>query len=313
MSDSDLEPLILRGLDGANPLAFLATVGVLRVLTGSATELRPQLAWRVHHGAWRPSLRLVERLTEDELADRIFASCSKQHCEAAFGLGDNLSVTAEVFRSFAADAASAARLGEPVHAEFAAAFASEVTVSENGTVQDTALRTMSGAGHQHFLKTMQNLVRETTREHVEKALFRRWDYDDPVRNMSLRWDPADDSRYALRWSDPSGDPERQRSGAMWGANRLAIEGLPMFPVMPSARQLETTAFRTAGSRGTSWTWPIWEAYVGLDVVRSMLALKELQATVPDRAALSARGIVESFRSRRLTVGKFRNFTWGAPA
>jgi hypothetical protein len=172
---------------------------------------------------------------------------------------------------------------------------------------------MSGAGRQHFLKTMQNLVAQTRTEHMHKTLFQRWDYSDPVRNMSLRWDPYDDNRYALRWSDPSGDPERERGGAMWGANRLAIEGLPLFPVMPGAQQLETTGFRTAGSRETFWTWPIWEPYIGLDEVRSLVALDDLQADTPNRTRLSARGVVEVLRSQRLTVDMYRNFTWGVPA
>lgn len=47
--------------------------------------------------------------------------------------------------------------------------------------------------------------------------------------------------------------------------------------------------------------------------RSLVALKDLQGETPDRTSLSARGIVEVFRSQRLTVDKFRNFTWGMPA
>ncbi len=100
---------------------------------------------------------------------------------------------------------------------------------------------------------------------------------------------------------------------MWGANRLAIEGLPLLPVMPGERQLETTGFRTGGSKGTFWTWPIWTVPVALDTLRSLLALQELQGNFIDRAQLEKRGIEEVFRSQRLTTGKFRNFTRGTPA
>lgn len=303
---------ILRGLDGANPLAYLAALGVLRVLTRAKAELRAKLAWCASEGAWRPRLRLVRALSHQELAEAVFEACNACRCDQALALGDDLVVDPAAYRRFAVAAAEAALADNPCHAEFAASFACEVTVDDNGHVQDTAFRTMSGAGHQHFLKTMRNLVSATQSQHIARALFERWDYSDPVRNMSLRWDPADDSRYALRWSDPSGDPDRQRIGSMWGANRLAIEALPLFPVMSAARQLETTGFRTAGSRGTFFTWPIWDADLGLDEVRSLLALSDLQAEVPDRTCLLKRGVLEVFRAQRLTVGKFRNLTRGTP-
>lgn len=312
MSQSN-ETLLMRGLDGANPLAFLASLGVLRVLTHADPDLSAKLAWCASEGIWRPRLQVAHRLQDDQFAQRVFAACRQTHCRTVLELGDDLNLEPAAYRSFVDAAAAAARRGELAQAEFAASFACEVTVNENGSVQDTAFRTMSGAGHQHFLKTMRNLVAETQVTHIQRALFQDWDYGDPVRNMALRWDPVDDSRYALRWSDPSGDPERQRSGAMWGANRLAIEGLPLFPVMPTAKQLETTGFRTAGSRATFLTWPIWERPIGLDEVRSLLAMQELQVEVPDRKRLLARGVVEVFRAQRLTVGKFRNFTRGTPA
>jgi hypothetical protein len=313
MIETNPEALLLRGLNGANPLGFLAALGTLRVLTRADASLRPQMAWQVREGAWRPGIQLSSTFNEEQFAHYVVDACDKVKCDAAFDLGDDLSVSADAYRTYASAAAHATSRSEFIHAEFAACFASEILVNENGAIQDTALRTMSGAGHQHFLKTMRGLVTETRASHIEKALFRRWSYDDPVRNMSLRWDPIDDSRYALRWSDPSGDPERQRGGAMWGANRLAIEGLPLLPVMPATKQLETTGFRTAGSRGTFWTWPIWETPIGLDEVRSLVALRELQADRLDRLSLSARGVAEVFRSQRLTVGKFRNFSWGIPA
>lgn len=307
------QTLIMRGLDGSNPLAFLASLGVLRVLTHAHPDLGAKLAWCVSEGAWRPRLHLAHRLQEDQFAQRVFDACKTMHCEAALALAKDLNVEPPTYRSFAASAAASAQRGKLVQAEFAATFACEVTVGENGSVQDTAFRTMSGAGHQHFLKTMRDLADKTGVPHIRRTLFERWDYGDPARNMTLRWDPADDIRYALRWSDPSGDPERERRGAMWGANRLAIEGLPLFPVMPTAQQLETTGFRTGGSRGTFLTWPIWEGPVGLDEVRSLLAMQELQAETPDRKRLLARGVVEVFRAQRLTVGKFRNLTRGTPA
>lgn len=304
--------LVLPGLDAANPLGFLAALGSLRVLTLAADDHPPQLTWLKQDGAWRPCLLVALSLTEEQWSQSLSDACRQVKSAAVFALGDDLNVSPKAYRAYSRAAADSAGRGDLTHAEFATCFASEALTTESGAVQDTALRTMSGAGHQHFLNTMRNLIAETNAGQLQRALFSPWRYDDPVRNMTLRWDPSDDSRYALRWSDPSGDPDRQRNGAMWGANRLAIEGLPLLPVMPTARQLETTGFRT-GSRGTFWTWPIWETPIALDTARSLLALDELQFEVPDRVSLQKRGVAEIFRSQRLTVGKFRNFTWGAPA
>jgi hypothetical protein len=169
---------------------------------------------------------------------------------------------------------------------------------------------MSGAGHQDFLAVARNIVNSTTPRHLERALFQTWQYDDPVEKQTMRWDPIDDIRYALRWRDPSGDPIRKKRGSMLGANRLAIEGLPLLPTIPVRSVLHTTGFSRWDSRVTFWSWPIWQTLLPLDTIRSLLSLSELQLLVPPRRKLVRMGVVEIYRSQRLTVGKFRNF---APA
>jgi CRISPR-associated endonuclease/helicase Cas3 len=65
-----LHPLALTGLDGSNPLAFLAAVGTLRL----ADELFPgtALRWEVA-GGWQPVLELPARLSEEEFLGRLHA------------------------------------------------------------------------------------------------------------------------------------------------------------------------------------------------------------------------------------------------
>lgn len=307
--------ILLPGIDGANPLGFLAALGTLRTLTGDADAIR--LHWTKHANAWRPVLTMPEPIEPDALIERLAAALARHANENAFTLGDNPSVLLDVFRTYAQQAAQTAWNGNRTWADFAAAFAGEFPPSDkDDKVPDTALRTMSGAGHQHFIKFMRNFIEQTRPDHLRKALFETWRYDDPIQNMTLRWDPSDDSRYALRWSDPSGDPNRKSIGSMWGANRLAIEALPLLPTLPTRRQLETTGFHTEGARRTHWTWPIWDKPVGLGTVRSLLDMADVQRSdCPgvQPQELGARGIVAVYRSRRLTSGKFRNFTMGVPA
>jgi hypothetical protein len=306
--------LDLFGLEGSNPLAFLAALGTLRTLSLSWPNRLVRLSWRPVDG-WRPALHFTTPTCADEVLGTLASRLSGAHDQLQFNaIGDDLTVAPSVFREFVQLAATVATTADRVAADFAAAFGCECIMTENAdkpTIQDTALRTMAGAGHQHFLGFMRNVIRATQPEHLRKALFEPWRYDDPVTNLTLRWDPVDDVRYALRWRNPSGDPTRKSAGSVLGANRLAIEGLPWFPTAPQANgRLATRGFRGHRSTNTFWTWPIWERPATADTVRSLLALRELQEDRPPRGSLKSRGISEVFRSQRLTIGKVKNFTAG---
>ncbi len=172
-------------------------------------------------------------------------------------------------------------------------------------MQDTALRTMSGAGHQHFVEFLVNIIRNTESSHLYSTLFEFWRYDDEGRGANLRWDPIDDRRYAMRWKNPSADAAR----SMRGANRLAIEAIPFFVTAPMGGRLETTGFRTR--KGTFWFWPIWEPAIDAQAVITLLQLAAVSSGTLD-GSLVSRGIKVVYRSQRITVGKFRNFTPAQP-
>lgn len=303
----------LAGFDGNNPLAFLAALGTLRTLTLAWPDANVRLSWYLD-GAWHPILHATHPLQQASLVDALCVELQRMKSHPALDLGDNLGVPPSVFYKYAQRAQATASLSDRRWADFAAAFACEGTTTRDSkkqqVVQDTALRTMSGAGHQDFLAVARNIVNSTTPRHLERALFQPWQYDDPVEKQTMRWDPIDDIRYALRWRDPSGDPVRKKRGSMLGANRLALEGLPLLPTIPVGSVLHTTGFSGRGSRDTFWSWPIWQAPLSLDTTRSLLSLRELQLSVPPRRMLVRMGVVEIYRSQRLTVLKFRNF---APA
>ncbi len=304
--------IVLTGLDGSNPLAFLAALGTLRALDLATAGAGARMGWRVHGAAWRPEITVDGSLTEGTLLDLLENQLRKLKGHPALARWDNLGVPPEEYRIYALDARAAAGGRDRIWADFAAAFACEVVTTTDSkkqpVVRDTAFRTMSGAGYQHFLGNMRNIVATTTREHLAKALFAVWTYDDPLVNSTLRWDPADDIRHALQWRDPSGDPARRTGGTVLGANRLAIEALPLFSTAPVGSKLETTGFSGSGARDTFWSWPIWSGPASIDVCRTMLALEELVAEAPDRATLRARGVAVVYRSQRITEGKYRNFT-----
>lgn len=306
-----MSELILNGLDGGHPLGYLAALGALRVTSLEWPQGQAKMHWANQSGGWRACLTLPAEMDQETWLAFLHASLRFPDSLAPFSLADDLTIPCSAFRAAALRAGTEATRQDRRYADFLAAFGSEAIESQingkkTGDITDTAFRTMSGAGHQHFLGFMRELAKATEIEHLRQALFQPWSYTDP--GPSLRWDPRDDRRYALRWRQPSGDPTR----TVRGANRLAIEALPLFPTAPLGRRVETTGFNQRRRQGVFWTWPIWTTPLTLDVVSSLLALQELSKEVPDRRCLTPLGIAEIYRSQRITEGKYRNFTPARP-
>ncbi|NLI82291.1 MAG: hypothetical protein GX443_11510 [Deltaproteobacteria bacterium] len=302
---------VLAGLNGTNPLAFLAAIGTLRVSTLAFPDRTPRMRWAIWEGAWRPWLSIEATVDVETWLEGIDRVLREETGHIAFGIADNLNLPIEAFRKVGRDAMELARPNDRRYADFLAAFGSDAVESvvngkRSGMMADTALRTMSGAGHQHFLGFMRTLAKDNEIKDIRSALLGRWTYSDP--GPSMRWDPNDDRRYALRWLEPSGDPIR----TVRGANRLAIEGIPLLPTMPVKGRLETTGFTQEKRRQAVWSWPIWKQQIGLKVLSSLISLPELQKDNPDRNALMAMGIAEVYRCDRITEGKYRNFTIAHP-
>ena len=301
--------LVLSGLDGGNPLGFLAAIGTLNTASVAEPDSGWLMKWVAQDGSWFPAL-FANRVVSGEHLVALLASALRRGATPEFDFDRNLNVDAEKFRKVARDAQNCATTRERRYADFVTAFGCEAVVTRDGkSIQDTALRTMSGAGHQHFLGTMKLLHDAVNEEHFHKALFNTWDYSDV--KLGLRWDPEEDRRYALRWGNPS-DTNKNPIMTMWGANRLAVEALALLPAVPDRRRLETTGF-VQRERAMLFTWPIWECAVSREVARSLLALGEIQESDPGRTELRAMGVAEVYRSRRITVGKYRNFTHAHPA
>ena len=298
--------LLLSGLDGSNPLGFLAAVGTLRTVGLAEPDAGWSMKWLMRDGIWVPALFADRSTSSNALVDLLCCQLRRESTPE-FDFSKNLNIKPGQLRSEAMMARSHAQPHDRRHADFIAAFGCEIyETRDRKSIQNTALRTMSGAGHQHFLGTMRELISVTERAHLHSSLFAAWRYSD--EKLGLRWDPEEDRRYALRWDDPSdgGGVKTVR-----GANRLAIEALPVFPTVPGERELETTGFSTR-DRAALFTWPIWRVAISIDVLRSLLALPDIQRPEPSRERLAEMGVVELYRSQRITAGKYRNFTRALP-
>ena len=306
MPDPDDRSLALTGLNGGNVLGFLASLGTLRTLALADPTAEWRMKWIVGDGSWIPAISSQTALSPDILAERLFTLLGREATQE-FEFAKSLTVTPEAFRQVAREAQQCASRHDRGFADFIVSFGSEAFSTRSGKIQDTGLRTLSGVGNQHFLYTMKKLHDKTTADDLRRSLFDPWDYAD--RKLGLRWDPEEDRRYALRWGNPS---DGKGVPTMHGANRLAVEALPLLPSVPGARQLHTTGIARR-DRAVFLTWPIWEDPLSMDVVRSLLAQRELQHPEPNRATLHARGIVEVYQCQRITTDYFRNFTHAVPA
>ncbi|BCX02192.1 MAG: hypothetical protein KatS3mg053_0130 [Candidatus Roseilinea sp.] len=305
--------LTLTGPDGANPLGFLCALGILRTLSNAWPDSEVKMKWQQIGAPWRPVLRASHANLDDKeeagqkavIVNAIFEELKRMEKHPAQRWNDTHDISPEDYREYASEARDLFfRASNADHrpAEWAAASACDV-VTDGEHVEDTAFRTMSGQGHQHFLKQIRSLQERLEKKHIDEALF-GWQYQD--EKLNLRFDPSEDRRHALRWKSPDKDPIK----TVWGANRLAAEGLPLCPVFPAGTKLKTTGFRGSGKDDTFWTWPLWSGFLNVSVVRSILALSTLQAEQPSRTDLSPLGIVEVYRAQRINVGRYRAF---APA
>jgi len=118
----------------------------------------------------------------------------------------------------------------------------------------------------------------------------------------MRWDPAEDRRYALLDRDPTASGNKPRT--VWMANLLAYRALALFPSAPTPWGLRTTGWSRSGE---AFTWPLWRPPAAPDTIRSLMLLDELGKPVPDRRGLRARGIVAVYRAQRIKVGSAPNF------
>lgn len=295
--------ILLTGLDGSNPLAFLAALGTLRTLTIALPDETVRMAWEQQEGAWRPRVWCSLASDRDALVGRLAQTLPSQ-LSAPWTADKRLPFSAVSLQKLMTEAATASTDGDRTSADLLAAFGSEVIADEKGNFADTSFRMVrSGdSAGQGFLYYACNNALSTTTEDIRTSIFDRWVYSD--RGSSFRWDPAENKVYALQAGDPSDDG----SLSVVGANRLALEALVLFPVHPTSAGAATTAFAPASTRsGLEFCWPIWTVPLAVNVMGSLLATTILhKASAAVRASM---GVAAMFKSRQFKPNQYyRNFS-----
>lgn len=303
------DALRLDGLDGANPLGFLALLGAAHLACRFAPELR--VHWEGSGLGWRPVLS-AHGCDRPALVDKLTHALAGAG-PAPFDLDARLPFAQRGFRQAMVEAAIAFD-GQRRFVDLLSGLGSDAFIDKEGLFSETALRmTRSGDAAGQGLPYYVLAAREgLSPAQIDAMLFNAWRYDDDC--FSLRWDPVEDQRYALRSDDPSQKAnKRAGSRGVKAANAVAAEALAMLPVQPQANQVATTGFASCGRRMVAFTWPIWTVPCGLDVMRSVLSDPELSRPQPDRRRLAARGVAQAFRSERFASSVYyKNFSPGRP-
>lgn len=297
-------PLLLKGLDGGNPLAFLALLGCVSLSRCFLPEAR--FSWTHAEGAWKPQVHDFEG-EQGQFAECLHKAMAQSPTKP-FEIDKRLPFLREKLHVAMRECAGVSSQENHHEVDLLAGMGSDA-YADDSMFLDTSLRMVRSGDSklQGFPFYALAIQKAATPGDLLAALFSPWRYEDD--GYSLRWDPIEDQRYALRWRDPKKD----KLGTVRGANALAIQALALLPVQPQLHGVATTGFARMEKKRDVFTWPIWTRPISRDVIRSLLSLRELGRDEPDRDLLLAVGVEEIFRSERVAPNKYyKNFTHSRP-
>lgn len=293
--------LLLSGIDGTNPLGFLAALGLLRVFSLQKDGVK--LSWQISDGTWRPSLFGVG-VPLPELGAKLCAEIRKLD-HSAWSIDSKLPFKASIWRQNANDSVRISSHLNRQKTDNIASFGASCFAKGDDDFEKTELcmvRAGDSAG-QGLTSYGKRIIETILPEKLRQAIEKDWLYSDD--QCALRWDPSEDKPYAVQWRNPS------KIGALSekGANCLALFGMVCFPVIPVKNHVETTGFGLKKPKQSSLTWPIWRNPINLNVALSLLSLSALQREQPNKLELASLGIAAAYRCNRvMTSTYYANFT-----
>lgn len=195
--------IVLKGLVGANPLGFLAAVGLLRLVSRLDGNARLGFTDDGAFHAWVSSRRELEM--PDIVADDAAANAGPQPWRLEYEKTEKKGVKVvadlkpppETFAAFLQLAIEEWAEGAPVRAGYAAAFATDVAVDGKGNTKPTAFHFT--AANQQFLGAIEETRRLVSKEWAERACH----IPGQARHgTNVRWDPDAERSRALMGQNP---------------------------------------------------------------------------------------------------------------
>lgn len=288
----------LAGVDGSNPLGFLAALGLLRVVPDAKLGFAADGSFRAFlDGFDRSALAALVADDASSAAGGVWwrltymkAATKKQGSQEVA----DLKPPPDDFKRFLVTCIESWVTGSDEAVAYAAAYGTDVAIDGKGNTKPTALHFT--AAQQTFLGAVEDIRASVTREWLETSLF---EGRGQKPGSNLRWDPGAERNWALMANNPSGDGTLVDAPLEW----LAFRGLPLLPSFPRGTRIITTGVSGRGDDMT-FTWPLWSVPASLQTVRSVLQL-DWNGVARERAARGVFAICSS-AIRRTSQG-FGNF------
>jgi len=302
------------GLDGRNPLHFLASLGLLRL--GDRIEPGFRLGWYRVGGEVHPIigpvhdqevwLNVVLRGLKELGRKKDEEARTEPKGIAHFGerIGEDPLKVRRHFQEALQDwwnARNISRSGQEIStddpwlriAQFPALCCDRV--AEDGRVKPTPYSFSNGSSGKYLMKDFRRITSLLTLERLRGTLFGGKErFAQNTAGATLCWDPSEMRLYATSWKNP----EYMEQNPDIGANALAYLGLSMLPAIPVRRGITAVAIEER-----SFRWPIWSPMLTLDVVGGLLARAERY----NREQLRKAGIMEIRKSEIVNPNNKRNY------
>jgi hypothetical protein len=315
------------GPDGGTLLGFLASVGALVAFTRLYANKPVTLHWEQSLG-WRGRILIGDQSLGPAQIQTLHSSLTGADVRELFTLrqGTDDEVYATITQIEVDDATrfleTALQADINARQQSCASLTCWLTDQpDDQSASSSRLCALTGGSQQNFLETAlhlsgfhpkDRLQRITTEDHLRSTLFDVWKFKEPM--PGCRWEAQEDRHSALRHARSNKKHEAERklktedyNGLVCtqrGANRLAIEAMACFPLMPGSRRAETTGFRyDKEERQHQFTWPVWECPLTLESVRVLVAHPELTEEKPSHRKLLPLGVSGVFRTTRVTKAK----------
>ena len=295
----------LTGLEGTNPLGFLAALGVQVAFVSESQQ--PRLWWS---DDVTPHAVVDGDFSTDRIADQaleVFAEWNespatnpKRPDGSDMLKGDELKLTPADLRTYLSQAPQCESSGALV-----TALVAEGSLDKQGAAKPSDL--YFTAGQQKFLGMARQILGNTSRAAVIAGLEGPWSYDSKL--PSLMWDVSDDRVYALTADDPKKEKKLTNSGP----EALALLGLSLHPVFAGRERTLTQGCSGSWKEGC-YSWPLWCKPASSHAVKSLLAHAYEHPTITDRQRwFRAWGVSKVLRSPIRRSGQGGYGTFGPPS
>lgn len=265
---------VLKGLNGSNPLGFMASVGLLRLLEGQDGSVRLGFTEDGTFQAWMESNSTLDIANISALVARDAASSAgpqpwrleyeKTEKKGTEVVAD-LKAPSEQFSKFLVSAIHEWIAGKSEQADYAAAYGTDVACDLKGNnTKPTAFHFT--AANQQFLGTVEETRSRVTKEWVEEALHNRPEKIKQGKN--LRWDPDAERSRALMGANPNDDGTCVNVPLEW----LAFRALPAFRCVPVGDRIMTCGVTGRRQDDFRFHWPLWSCRASYATVRSLLTI-----------------------------------------